>query len=130
MKHITALAVLAFAPAFAAPSASFLDALHQVETSGRTGRIIGDSGRALGPLQIHRSYWIDSRVPGRYEDCADLAYSRRVVSAYLIRYARAAWDRGDVRTLAAVHNGGPRGTSKPAALRYADRVEKILQHKY
>lgn len=126
MKLITALAVLALAPASAAPASQFFDALHQVETSGRTGRIIGDNGRALGPLQIHRAYWQDSRVPGRYEDCVDLAYSKQVVAAYLQRYARAAWDAGDVRTLAAVHNGGPRGTSKPAALRYADRVQKII----
>jgi hypothetical protein len=130
MKHITALVVLAFAPAFAAPNASFIDALHQVETSGRLGPILGDGGRALGPLQIHRRYWVDSRVPGRYEDCADLAYATRVVSAYLRRYAPRAWAAGDVRTLAAIHNGGPRGTSKPAALRYADRVQKILHNRY
>ena len=37
-------------------------AIHMVETGGRTGPVLGDSGNALGPLQIHRAYHIDSRV--------------------------------------------------------------------
>ena len=68
----------------AAPvSARLVKAIHLVETGGRLGAIKGDGGRALGPLQIHRAYWIDSRVPGRYEQCADLAYSIRVLNAYM-----------------------------------------------
>jgi hypothetical protein len=110
----------------AAPQPSFFHALHQVETSGRHGPILGDGGRALGPLQIHRAYWVDSRVPGRYEDCADLNYSIRVVSAYLKRYARAAWDSNSVDVLARVHNGGPQGHRKKATLRYAAKVKAAL----
>ncbi|MEL0099922.1 MAG: hypothetical protein VW907_10230, partial [Opitutae bacterium] len=49
---------------------SLINAIHQVETGGRLGAIKGDNGRALGPLQIHRAYWIDSGVEGKYEDCA------------------------------------------------------------
>jgi hypothetical protein len=136
---IAAAAAVVFSPALqaivsstgnAAPKPEFFQALHQVETSGRLGAIPGDfvngAPRALGPLQIHRAYWQDSKVPGRYEDCADLQYSIRVVSAYLRRYARTAWDAGSVDVLARVHNGGPQGHRKKATLRYAAKVKAAL----
>lgn len=111
----------------AAPPESFWRALHLVETGGRTGAIIGDNGRALGPLQIHRSYHADSRVAGDYSRCADLDYSKRVVTAYLQRYAPAAWASGDVTTLARIHNGGPRGDQKPATINYAAKVRRLTK---
>lgn len=113
----------------AAPPDSFFRALHLVETGGRTGPILGDDGRALGPLQIHRAYHADSRVAGDYSRCADLDYSKRVVSAYLQRYAPAAWANGDVTTLARIHNGGPRGASasKPATVRYGAKVKRLTK---
>ena len=111
----------------AAPPASFFKALHQVETGRRFGAIVGDNGAALGPLQIHRAYWQDSRIGGTYEQCADLEFSKRVVTAYLKRYAPAAWAAGDVETLARVHNGGPRGHLKPATLCYSRKVISQLQ---
>lgn len=116
------LALASLATVNAAPPESFWRALHHVETSGRLGPIKGDNGAALGPLQIHRAYWKDSGVPGTYSQCADLAYSRRVVTAYLRRYARAAWDRADAMSLARVHNGGPSGHKKRATLRYGQKV--------
>jgi hypothetical protein len=120
-----ALVLALAATAHAAPPASFFRALHIVETSGRTGPILGDCGRALGPLQIHRAYHADSRVAGDYSRCADLDYSRRVVSAYLQRYAPATWATGDVVTLARIHNGGPRGDKKTATLSYAAKVTRL-----
>jgi hypothetical protein len=122
------LLVLASA-AHAAPPEAFWRALHQVETSGRTGAIIGDGGKALGPLQIHRVYHADSRVAGDYSRCADLAYSRRVAEAYLKRYAPRAWAAGDVETLARVHNGGPAGARKAATLPYAAKVKAAIEGK-
>ena len=116
------------ATAHAAPSDSFWRALHLVETSGRTGPILGDGGRALGPLQIHRAYHADSRVAGDYSRCADLDYSKRVATAYLQRYApAAAWAAGDVKTLARVHNGGPRGANKAATVAYGDKVARLTK---
>ena len=111
----------------AAPPASFFRALHVVETSGRTGPIIGDGGKALGPLQIHKAYHADARIGGDYSRCADLDYSRRVVTAYLQRYAPAAWAAGDVTTLARIHNGGPRGAAKPATVAYGDKVARLAK---
>jgi len=117
----TALLLLA-APLMAQPSDDFFRALHIVETGGKRGSIRGDSGASLGPLQISRKYHADSRVSGSYARCADLDYSKRVVSGYLQRWAPEAWKAGDVVTLARVHNGGPRGTVKPQTLTFANRV--------
>jgi hypothetical protein len=124
----TTLLLLALAAtAQAAPPSSFFRALNIVETSGRTGAILGDNGKALGPLQIHRGYHADARVGGDYSRCADLDYSRRVVSAYLQRYAPAAWAAGDVTTLARIHNGGPRGATKQATVHYGDKVARLAK---
>ena len=122
---LAALLLALCATAHAAPSESFWRALHLVETSGRHGPIVGDGGRALGPLQIHRAYHADSRVAGAYERVADLDYSKRVATAYLKRHAPTAWAAGDVETLARVHNGGPRGHLKPATKSYGVRVKAL-----
>lgn len=117
--------------AYSEPPERFWGALHTVETGGGLGAIKGDHGAALGPYQIHLDYFKDSRVPGRYENCADLAYSRRVVTAYLQRYAKAAWQAGDCDLLARVHNGGPgalraTGQKKRNLDRYAAKVMSHL----
>jgi len=111
----------------AAPDASFFRALHIVETGGKLGPTIGDNGKALGPLQIHRAYHADSRVAGDYSRCADLDYSKRVVTAYLKRYAPQAWAAGDVEVLARTHNGGVRGAMKPATKGYGVRVKALMK---
>jgi len=102
--------------------AQFTRAIHLVETSGRLGPTVGDGGRALGPLQIHRGCWQDSRVGGRYEDVADLAVATRVLRAYLHRYAPRALSAEDWFTCARVWNGGPRGASRSATVGYGRAV--------
>lgn len=125
MKSLLFLALCAVA--HAAPPESFFRAIHIVETGGKRGAIIGDNGSALGPLQIHKSYHADSRVAGDYSRCADLEYSKRVVAAYLQRYAPEAWAAGDVETLARIHNGGPRGDKKPATYNYGQKVLRLTK---
>jgi hypothetical protein len=112
--------------AFASPPDAFWRALHLTETSGRLGPIKGDKGKALGPFQIHRKYWEDTKQPGKYEDVADYDYAKQVVTAYLKKYARKAWDDGDIQTLARVHNGGPNGHRKESTLGYAKKVMRNL----
>jgi hypothetical protein len=102
------------------------NAIHQVETGGRTGAILGDNGRALGPLQIHKGYWLDSRVPGVYSSCTNLAYSQSVMLAYWKRYAPKALAANDLETLARIHNGGPLGYKKSATLGYWRKVKTHL----
>jgi len=126
MKTLLALIALS-GSALAAPPESFWRALHHVESSSKHGAIKGDGGAALGPLQIHRGFHRDSGVPGPYERVADLAYARRVATAYYKRYAPEAWERGDVVTLARIHHGGPRGHQKAATLAYSRKVLAAME---
>jgi hypothetical protein len=106
---------------------NFLKAINQVEAGGRkTGSIIGDGGRAIGPFQIHRVYWQDANVAGKYEDCKDYAYSVKVMTAYLNRYARQAIRDKNFEKLARIHNGGPQGHTKQATIKYWLKVKKHL----
>jgi hypothetical protein len=123
----TLLALLLALPAYSAPPERFWTALHYVETSGRLGPIKGDNGAALGPLQIHRVYFQDSGVKGSYSQVADLAFARRVATAYFKRYAPRAWAAGDVVTLARVHNGGPSGHRKQSTLAYSRKVVAAMK---
>ena len=124
MKRIALLLALA-ATTHAAPPESFWRALHLVETSGRHGPILGDNGRSLGPLQISRAYFTDSRVGGTYEQVVELGFARKVVTAYLQRYAPQAWAAGDVVTLARIHNGGPAGARKASTVNYGAKVARL-----
>ena len=108
-----------------------LDAIRRVETGhhprqGDGAR--GDWGHARGPFQIHYSYWRDSGLPGHYEDCDHLAYSRRVVLAYWRRYCPTALKLRDAQTLARIHNGGPSGPHSPSTMQYWLRVQKALKN--
>ncbi len=107
-----------------------LQAIRLVETGGCEdgGRnAIGDGGRAIGPYQIHRPYWQDSRRAGRYQDCRDPEYSRRVVLAYWARWCPAALERTDAEVLARVHNGGPRGVEKASTRLFWTKVRAALE---
>jgi len=116
----------------AAPAPSLdaiLDEIRFAESGGQPngGRgAIGDGGRALGPFQIHRAYFEDSGVPGKFEDCRELEVSRRVVLAYWKRWCPDALERRDAEVLVRVHNGGPRGARKSCTLAYWRKVEKRL----
>ena len=125
---VTALLLLlaTTASGIAADFAGFVRAVHTVETGGRVGPILGDGGRALGPLQIHRGCFKDSGVAGRYEDVTSLPVARAVMHGYLSRYAPGALASGDWATCARIWNGGPKGASKTATLAYWAKVEAKL----
>ena len=110
----------------------FVHALHMVESGGRVGKIVGDNGRALGPLQIHKSYWqdavtFDKTIGGSYSDCTKLDYSIKIVNAYLNRYAENAILSHDYKKLARIHNGGVKGNNKEATIEYWNKVNKFLK---
>ena len=104
-------------------TSEFFDAVRHVESRGRCDAV-GDGGRAIGPYQIHRSYWKDSGVPGRYEQCRDRAYAERVMKAYWSRYCPKAWESRDWQTLARVHNGGPDGHRQRSTTAYWNKVRR------
>lgn len=108
-----------------------LDAIRWVESSNRINVPDGDNGRAIGPYQIHRIYWLDAHeyedeLGGTYQDCRNRDYAERVIDAYMRRYAKEAWRIGRAEKVARVHNGGPKGHKKKATDRYWQRVLKRL----
>jgi hypothetical protein len=90
----------------------FVAAIHHVETTGRTGAIYGDGRRSLGPLQISKAAWLDAlrfdpSIGGRYSDCKSLAYSKKIMRAYLEGYDPKAFRSGDWQSCARLWNSGP-----------------------
>jgi len=110
----------------------FIKAIHQVESSGKLGNVIGDNGKALGPLQIHRSYFqdavnFDPSIKTGYNSVTNLSIATRVVSAYLKRYAPIAVKQNDYKTLARIHNGGPNGNNNPNTNKYWTKVSNHIK---
>lgn len=110
----------------------FVKAIHQVESSGRTGKVIGDGGKALGPLQIHKAYFkdavsYDKSLKNDYSKVTDLGFAKKVMSAYLNKYAPDAVRNDDYETLARIHNGGPMGHRNPDTVDYWKKVKKNLK---
>ena len=122
---IAALTLIFVAPAKAS-IADLLNAIQQVESSGRANVPDGDNGEAIGPFQIHYDYWCDSQVGGSYEDCHNLDYSKRVVIAYWKRYAKRALKNNDYEALSRIHNGGPGGVHVKATVAYWLKVKAKL----
>ena len=138
MRTIYALILVASlnAAAFAGPrppalTDALLDAIRFVESSDDPNVKDGDNGKAIGMYQIWRAYWLDacefdpSLKSGKYEDCRNEAYARRVVIAYLSRYGKGK----SAKDLARIHNGGPRGHRKDATLEYWSKVEDAMENK-
>lgn len=127
MKLTLSLLMLGAVSVTAELPAKFVKAINQVEASGRTGAILGDNGKAFGPLQIHRACWQDSKVKGVYpDDCASLSYSQRVMLAYFRRYCPVAVEKNDFETMARVWNGGMNGHKSKATIQYWQKVKKHL----
>lgn len=84
----------------------FCKILAIVESGGKTN-VIGDNGRAIGIYQIHYSYWkdaadFDKTIKGKYEDCFNPEYAKKIVNAYLSRYSKL----NTMEDWARLHNGG------------------------
>ena len=108
-------------------SDNLVKAIHKVESGGKTGRVVGDGGKALGPLQIHYSSWkdatsFDKTIGGTYRDCEKLEYSIKIFNAYMNRYAKNKSNEAKAR----IWNGGPKGDSSEATLVYWKRVKANL----
>ena len=105
---------------------NLITALIAVESSGND-LAIGDNGRAVGPLQIHRGVVLDvNRFTGsnyRWESMTNRAQARAVCAAYLTHYGRGA----TTEQLARRWNGGPTGDRKTATVAYWRRVQKEMK---
>ena len=128
MKVAMILVVCLFTSISFGQSDRLMEAIRMVESSGDDSAV-GDGGDAIGPFQIHHAYWrdaveFDPSIGGVYQDCFDREYARKVVRAYMKRYApRGASDE----TMARIHNGGPRGHRKKSTLPYWEKVKRQLK---
>ena len=108
--------------------AELIKAIHKVESNGRTDKkIVGDGGKAIGPLQIHHANWkdatdFDKSIGGKYSDCHNLEYSKKIFVAYMKRYAK---DK-DAETKARIWNGGLKGPDNSSTKKYWAKVKANL----
>lgn len=105
------------------------DAIKLVETGKGTGiNVIGDKGKAYGPYQIHKAYFIDSKVKGRWGYClTNKQFSEKVMLGYWKRYCPEALDPVNPEILARTHNGGPKGFIKDCTIGYWNKVKRNLK---
>ena len=105
---------------------NLITALMIVESAGND-QAIGDNGRALGPLQIHRGVVLDvNRITGsnyRHSEMTNRVAARAVCEAYLRHYGRGK----SIEQQARIWNGGPTGDRKTATERYWRRVQKAIK---
>ena len=108
---------------------SILRAIRHVETGGALRTPAGDSGAAIGPYQIHRSYWVDAKMPdGTYQNCRDRRYAERVMLRYWRRWCPQALVAGDWRALANVHHlGGPAARRGEWDAEYVQKVRAEME---
>jgi len=105
---------------------NLISALMLVESSNND-LAIGDQGRAIGCLQIHKAVVLDvNRITGshyRHQDMTNRVQARAVCQAYLTHYGRGA----TTEQLARRWNGGPTGDRKAATVAYWAKVQKELK---
>jgi hypothetical protein len=105
---------------------SLISALIIVESSNND-LAIGDQGRAIGCLQIHKAVVLDvNRITGshyRWEAMTNRVQARAVCEAYLTHYGRGA----TTEQLARRWNGGPTGDRKTATQAYWLKVQRNLK---
>jgi hypothetical protein len=105
---------------------NLITALMIVESSGND-QAIGDNGRAVGPLQIHRGVVQDvNRITGshyRHQDMTNRVQARAVCEAYLKHYGRGKTTEEQAR----IWNGGPTGDRKIATVIYWNKVKKEIK---
>jgi hypothetical protein len=105
---------------------NLISALIIVESSGND-MAIGDNGKAIGPLQIHKAVVLDvNRITGshyQWQQMTNRAQARAVCEAYLKHYGKNC----STEQLARRWNGGPTGDRKPATEAYWAKVKKHLK---
>jgi hypothetical protein len=105
---------------------NLISALIIVESSGND-LAIGDNGRAIGPLQIHRGVVLDvNRITGsnyQWQQMTNRVAARAVCEAYLKHYGRGKTTEEQAR----IWNGGPTGDRKTATLAYWAKVKKAIK---
>jgi hypothetical protein len=106
---------------------SLISALMIVESSNND-LAIGDQGRAIGCLQIHKAVVLDvNRITGshyRHQDMTNRVAARAVCQAYLTHYGNGKTTEEQAR----IWNAGPQGHKKKTATQaYWLKVQRNLK---
>jgi hypothetical protein len=106
---------------------SLISALMIVESSNND-LAIGDQGRAIGCLQIHKAVVLDvNRITGshyRHQDMTNRVQARAVCQAYLTHYGKGKSTEEQAR----IWNAGPQGHKKKQATQaYWLKVQRNLK---
>ena len=106
---------------------NLISALMLVESSNND-LAIGDQGRAIGCLQIHKAVVVDvNRFTGsnyRWEAMTNRAQARAVCEAYLTHYGKGKTTEEQAR----IWNAGPQGHKKKTATQaYWAKVKKEIK---
>ena len=105
---------------------NLISALIIVESSNND-LAVGDQGRAIGCLQIHKAVVLDvNRITGshyKHSEMTNRVAARAVCETYLKAYGKGA----STEQLARRWNGGPTGDRKTATVAYWRRVQKAIK---
>jgi hypothetical protein len=106
---------------------NLITALIAVESGGRDSAI-GDNGKAIGPLQIHRGVVQDvNRITGsnyQWQQMTNRVQARAVCEAYLKHWGKGKTTEEQAR----IWNAGPQGHNrKKATEAYWAKVKKQLK---
>lgn len=105
---------------------NLIAALITVE-SGGNDLALGDRGRALGPLQIHRGVVLDvNRRTGSHYQWKDMT-NRAVSCSVFISYIRIYKPDATQEQAARIWNGGPVGHRRTSTLAYWRRVQRNIK---
>ena len=113
--------------AFASPSEQLIDALVHVESKG-DATAIGDDGRAVGCLQIHKEVVDDVNtrygLSFTYEDRNCPIKSREICRKYLLMHGGS---NATNEKYARIWNGGPSGHKRRSTKRYWRAVRRRMK---
>jgi hypothetical protein len=107
---------------------NLISALIIVESSGND-LAIGDNGKAIGALQIHKAVVLDvNRITGssyKHSEMTNRTAARAVCEAYLRHYVtkKRIGRKPTVADFAKVWNSGPEGFKKTCSDKYAAKIE-------
>ena len=105
---------------------NLISALIIVESSNND-LAVGDQGKAIGCLQIHKAVVLDvNRITGshyRHQDMTNRVAARAVCEAYLRHYGKGK----TIEEQSRIWNGGPTGDKKQATLGYWNKVSKHIK---
>ena len=126
MRFLPSILLIACLSASATPSERLIDALVHVESKGEV-HAVGDNGRAVGCLQIHKEVVDDvNRAYGTtyaYSDRKSIEKSREICRKYLLLHGGV---NATNEKYARIWNGGPSGHRKRRTRRYWRRVKRVL----